>query len=178
MHESERYSAVENLHDFMLAKKFAEEKHGNQKYGDAPYIHHCLSVADVVCRFIPNPGRVLLISALLHDILEDTATSYSDVNKKFGVEVAEVVYALMDEKGRNRAEKKRKTYPGIRENKNAIIIKVADRIANLEHGISKGEAGFVKMYAGEQQDFEENLRLHNHIPEMWDYLNRILKEAK
>ena len=112
-----------------------------------------------------------VIAAYLHDILEDTGLSYNDVKRHFGIEVAEMVYCVTDELGRNRKEKKEKTLPKTASNKDAIILKLADRIANIEHG------GKIDMYAKEYQEFKGALYLNT--PEdgkkMWEHLDFLLK---
>jgi hypothetical protein len=74
--------------------------------------------------------------------------------------------------GRNRIEKKAKTYPKIRSNPIAIVLKVADRIANVEFS-STQTTGYIGMYKKEHSDFEYHLRISNQISEMWEHLKKI-----
>lgn len=96
-------------------------------------------------------------SALLHDSIEDARLTYNDVNKMVSFynsfcyscyddeemrtfhymlmiepeDVADIVYAVTNEKGKNRSERaNEKYYQGIRENKLAVIVKICDRLAN------------------------------------------------
>ena len=73
----------------------------------------------------------IIIGTILHDTLEDTTLSYNDIKKAFGKEVAEIVYCVTDELGRNRNERKEKTYPKIKANWKATVVKICDRIANI-----------------------------------------------
>ena len=165
------------------AEVFAEISHGLQKYDEFFYIKHLRDVNAVLTKFGYSPhtreGLILLVSSFLHDILEDCAVSYSDIKKKFGYDVAETIFCMTDEMGRTRKEKKEKTYPKIRSNLLSIVLKLADRIANFEHSLSKADApSILEMYVKENENFQQQLRIHNHIPEMWDYLDSLVEKAK
>lgn len=151
------------------ARMVAIRAHGNQDYdGIFPYEKHLDDVVDVLKRF--NVGNKYLIAGYLHDAIEDGALSYNKITEYFGREVAEMVFAVSDELGRNREERKSKTYPKIKANPDAIIIKLADRIANIEHG------GKVKMYAKEYGDFRNALYTMDRMAEpMWDFLEELLE---
>ena len=160
----------------MTAKEFAFEKHYGQIYGKdesiVPYVKHLQDVVDVLIRF-GYSDEVILNAAWLHDSIEDTNTSYNDIKKLFGEEVAEMVYAVTDELGRNRKQRKSKTYPKIMANEKALLIKLADRIANIEYAI-KWESNLGDMYKKEQRDFEITLRKQGVFDKLWDHLNGLL----
>ena len=151
------------------ARLVALRAHGLQPYDEIfPYEKHLDDVVDVLKRF-GFSGR-FIVAAYLHDSIEDGALSYNKIKHHFGFEVAEIVYCVTDELGRNREEKKRKTLPKTASNLDAIIVKLADRIANLEHG------GKVDMYQKEYEEFRSVL--YKSIPEheaMWKHLDLILK---
>jgi len=68
------------------ASDYAIEKHGNQKYGgEIAYHKHLEEVYKVLLRFgfTEEKDLDILIASFLHDIIEDTATSYSDVKRIF-----------------------------------------------------------------------------------------------
>lgn len=144
--------------------------HGTQDYdGVFPYKKHLDDVVDVLKRF--GFSGKYIVAGYLHDIIEDTALSYNKVKKHFGYEVAEMVYCVTDELGRNREEKKTKTLPKTASNPDAIILKLADRIANIEHG------GKVDMYRKEYEVFHQFLfaRTPDGAKEMWRCLEKLLK---
>ena len=149
----------------------AEHAHKNQTYGGIfPYMKHIYDVIDVLKRF-DFKGNKYLIGAALHDVMEDDSISYNDIKKHFGVEVAEMVYCVTDELGRNRKEKKEKTLPKTASNPDAIILKLGDRIANLEMG------GKLSMYGEEYTEFKGALYLNtpaNGKP-MWVEIDTLLK---
>jgi len=149
----------------------AENAHKNQRYDEIfPYMKHIHDVIDVLKRFDFKSNK-MLIAAALHDVIEDDGISYNDINKHFNAEVAEMVYCVTDELGRNRREKKEKTLPKTARNQDAIILKLADRIANIEHG------GKIDMYAKEHQEFKGALYLNTRADgiRMWEYLDVLLK---
>ena len=85
--------------------------------------------------------------------------------------MAEIVFCCTDELGRNRKEKKEKTLPKTASNPDAIIVKLADRIANIEQG------GKVGMYAEEYEEFKGALYLNTpkDARPMWEHLEKLLK---
>lgn len=158
---------MDNTHQkIVMAMEFANEAHRAHMYSSTqPYVKHLENVYNVLLRYgckSSDPDQLeILIAAWLHDCLEDTATSYSDVKKVFGESVAEIVFCLTDELGRNRKEKKEKTYPKIRSNWKSIIVKVADRIANIEHSLNNTkEKSFSQMYKKEYNNFRHELCTH------------------
>jgi len=159
-----------------LAREFALKVHASQTYSTThPYYKHLEDVYEVLIRFgfHIETHQALLVASFLHDTVEDTPTSYSDIKRIFGEEVAEIVYCVTDEMGRNRKEKKAKTYPKIRSNPASVVLKVADRIANAEFSTQE-KSSQLEMYRKEYPEFEYHLRIHNHIEPMWDHLHKIL----
>jgi (p)ppGpp synthase/HD superfamily hydrolase len=159
----------------LRARQFADVAHGGQRYGEHQYNYHLEKVYRTLLRFKVGSDE-LLIAAFLHDVLEDTPTNFSDVFRAFGPEVAELVYAVTDELGRNRGERHAKTYPKIRELPQAVTLKLADRIANVEHSIYTMDVGKLSMYRREHQEFHEALGAHGPA-RMWEELE-ILFDVK
>jgi (p)ppGpp synthase/HD superfamily hydrolase len=160
-----------------LAQEYATRVHAAQTYDQYPYFHHLEAVYNVLIRagFKEDDQQALdiLTAAWLHDALEDTTTSYSDLKKLFGLNVAEMVFCVTDELGRNRKERHAKTYPKVRSNTNAIILKLADRVANMLHSISTDNRDKLKMYIEEFPEFQTQLRLYKHADVLWDDLTGI-----
>jgi GTP pyrophosphokinase len=162
------------------AREYALRAHGNQTYGEIyPYYKHLEDVYNVLIRYGFNEEEHLdlLTASFLHDILEDTSISYSDLKKTFNENVAEIVFCMTDEMGRGRKEKKTKTYPKTRSNPRSVTLKVADRIANAEFSV-KEKSHQADMYRKEFEDFQYNLRIHNHITDMWEHLAHVLFSDK
>ena len=89
-----------------------------------------------------------------HDLIEDTRVSYNDVKEHLGQEAADIIYALTNEKGKNRKERGGvKYYEGIRNTKGAVFVKLCDRIANVQYS-KMTKSRMFEMYKKEHQDFE------------------------
>lgn len=149
------------------ARLAAIRAHGNQGYDIFPYEKHLQDVVDILA--VAGYGAIYQAAGWLHDSMEDGRLSYNDIRKHFGFQIAEMVYAVTDELGRNRKERKAKTYPKIRANTDAVAIKLADRIANMEHGLAT-ENKLSSMYQAEHKEFVEALFIHNEHVLLWGRL--------
>lgn len=161
-----------------LARAFAIKAHGNQKYGDEfPYAIHLQAVESVLIRFGFMENEHLRCCAWLHDVLEDTETTYQTLRNTFGDDIAYTVSLLTEPKGGNRRWRHELTYPKIAESERALIVKLSDRIANIEAG-----GGRVNVYVEEHGDFCLLLRdkrdyLNKQaIDDMWTYIGQLLLE--
>lgn len=159
---------------FKAARFFAIRLHGGQTYDvDTPYVEH-LEEVDAVLEFFGITDPVIRNGGWLHDTIEDTAASYSKIKKQFGIEVAELVYAVTDKLGRNRKERHEKTLPKIKATPKAIDLKLADRIANVKHGLAT-KSDMVQMYQKEYPEFRAELKPCGGLLAMWDYLDSLMK---
>jgi (p)ppGpp synthase/HD superfamily hydrolase len=163
------------------AKAVAVEAHGEQRFGTLPYEYHLQSVVKVLDRFgvkIEDPQLApLLVAGWLHDVLEDTPLMRDDLKAQFGPEVAELVWRVTDEPGVSREDRKPATYRKTRDNELAIILKLADRIANVEEGIN-AKTNKLGMYRREQAEFSGILRDASQHPialAMWKHLDNLLQ---
>jgi GTP pyrophosphokinase len=103
------------------AMEFAIEAHKEQKREDGKdFIEHPIAVYNIL-REITNDEEVLC-AALLHDVLEDTPSSYWDIKKYFGKNVAELVMEVTKESDG--------TFPRLKTQK-GLMIKLADRLHNI-----------------------------------------------
>lgn len=111
----------------------------NHYYGPFPYSYHLRQVADLVEEFYDSvtdptlPSKeVCVLAAWGHDLLEDCHVNYSDVKKHLGEEIADIIYALTEEKGKTRRQRQGKSYyTAMKEVPGALFIKLCDRLANL-----------------------------------------------
>ena len=158
----------------------------NHLYSDyLPYEFHLRMVANVAKQFgrlvvdICNDGTGLtgediLLGAWGHDTIEDTRVSYNDVAKQLGPKAADIIYAVTNEKGRNRKERANdKYYEGIRNTPGAVFVKLCDRIANVQYSKMTGSRMF-EMYKKENDEFivklgYDDTNTHPYF-EMFSYL--------
>ncbi|MCC7459794.1 MAG: HD domain-containing protein [Proteobacteria bacterium] len=155
------------------AQDFAAERHGFQQYGkEKPYTFHLGKVADVLKRFGITDEQ-MLAAAWLHDVVEDTKTSIEEIESNFGPRVADLVFRVTNESGKNRRERHQKTYPKIRASKDAVLLKLADRIANVEHSI-ESQSSFLGMYKKDHDYLVESLRTEGQADAMWNHLENLM----
>lgn len=154
------------------ARKFAIEAHGDQKYGDKPYIHHLESVVAI----LEPHGEEAKIIGYLHDVVEDTKVTVEEIEKLFGRFVAQCVGILSDEPGKNRKERKTKTYEKMSKVTGketlALVVKAADRLANIEACIKDGNKSLLDMYKKEHKHFHDAIYLEGICDEIWARISR------
>src|SRR5262249_38164816 len=156
------------------------------KYGDEfDYIVHLQATESVLRRFGVDESKGigyewLLCIAWLHDVLEDTETTYEDLEPFFELTICNIVATLTEPKGGNRKWRHSQTYPRIAQHEMAIVVKLADRIANVEASGSK-----VGMYRKEHHEFKRTLRALDPahkaqgnlwwiMEAMWNHLDSLL----
>jgi len=85
----------------LQALAFAATKHRDQRRKGAdgsPYINHLIDVATILAAVGHVEDEPLLIAAVLHDTVEDTDTTFDDLEAQFGRDVVELVRELTDDK--------------------------------------------------------------------------------
>lgn len=162
--------------DVTRARLFAEMAHGGQPYADeVPHTYHLKLVVDVLERFDFREPE-MICAGWMHDLIEDTNRSYNDIKERFGEDVAELVFLVTNELGRNRAERNAKTYPKIRGHNAATALKLADRIANVEYGLANGGTMLDK-YRKEYSAFRGALHVDvgdRRVERMWAFLDQLM----
>lgn len=159
----------------LVAKEFALKAHKGQSYGAREYSFHLEAVVSIAKEFDLNED--IIAACWLHDTIEDCNVSFQDIKNICGEKVAEIVYCVTDELGRNRSERKAKTYPKIKNNNDALCVKLCDRIANLQQSILDNNESLLSMYLEEHNDFKQQLfsdKSTETILLLWNRLNRIL----
>jgi (p)ppGpp synthase/HD superfamily hydrolase len=134
-----------NIDCYARAWEFVTLRHMGQSYGgrqqgqQIPYINHLASVAAEVAWGIGGDPAwdidLAIQCALLHDVIEDTDTSFEQVRSEFGGAVASGVQALTkDTSIDSRAMQMSDSLARIQlQSKEIWAVKLADRIANLYH---------------------------------------------
>jgi len=119
------------------AYDIAKEAHQNQKRRSGePYIMHPVAVAQILLNF--GMDNECIISALLHDVVEDTKVSIDFIKEHFGDEVALLVDGVtklgkipLSTREEVQAENIRKMFIAMNKDVRVIIIKLADRLHNM-----------------------------------------------
>jgi guanosine-3',5'-bis(diphosphate) 3'-pyrophosphohydrolase len=123
------------LPQFIRALEFASRKHSTQRRKDAdasPYINHPITLVSILAVEAKITDPDALCSALLHDTIEDTATTREELVREFGEAIAGIVSEVTDDKRLEKQDRKRLQI----EHAHALtpaagLVKLADKIANL-----------------------------------------------
>ncbi|MFP3943119.1 MAG: RelA/SpoT family protein [Alphaproteobacteria bacterium] len=119
------------------AYEFAEAAHGSQKRASGePYITHPAEVADILADL--NLDTDTIITALLHDTVEDTEATVEDVRERFGDRVAYLVDGVtklsqleLTSEQTKQAENFRKLVLAMARDLRVLLVKLADRLHNM-----------------------------------------------
>ncbi|APL93085.1 bifunctional (p)ppGpp synthetase/guanosine-3',5'-bis(diphosphate) 3'-pyrophosphohydrolase [Sphingobium indicum] len=116
---------------------FSVQKHGSQKRASGdPYFSHPIEVAGILTDF--NLDDQTIVTALLHDTIEDTLVTYEEIEQAFGKDVAKMVDGVtklskieaMSENERA-AENLRKFLLAMSDDIRVLLVKLADRLHNM-----------------------------------------------
>ena len=101
-----------------------------------PYIYHPIAVAEICVEEI-GLGTTAIVSALLHDVVEDTDVTLNEIERDFGKKVARIIDGLPKISGvfengtSQQAENFRKLLLSLSDDLRVILIKIADRLHNM-----------------------------------------------
>ncbi|MEW5728499.1 MAG: bifunctional (p)ppGpp synthetase/guanosine-3',5'-bis(diphosphate) 3'-pyrophosphohydrolase [Pseudomonadota bacterium] len=126
---------------------FAMKMHGSQlRASGDPYFSHPIEVAGILTRYRLDSSSI--ITALLHDTIEDTPATLEDIEKLFGHEIGRLVDGVtklsrieMQSDHAKQAENLRKLVLAMSDDIRVLLVKLADRVHNMRtlHYISKPE---------------------------------------
>ncbi len=179
-----------------MALRFAALAHGDQRRkGSAlPYFYHPFSVALILMRFgFPEDW---LVAGILHDTIEDTATTAADIEQAFGRPVRELVEGCSepDQAQRSWEDRKGRTIEFLRTAPYPVkVIACADKLHNLgsvrfdlQHGNASTEEVWARYrrgkekqawyYRGVSASLEQNLEPHQEH-EIFDSLRTLVHEV-
>ncbi|HYD91361.1 MAG TPA: HD domain-containing protein, partial [Flavobacterium sp.] len=135
------YQTLSESDKKLIRKAFdvAVDAHKDQrrKSGEA-YIFHPIAVAKIVASEI-GLGATSIASALLHDVVEDTDITVEDIERMFNPKIAQIVEGLTkiaqvktDQEISMQAENFRKMLLTLNDDVRVILIKLADRLHNMQ----------------------------------------------
>jgi len=147
---------------------FAKERHAGQKYdGQDYYEAHIVPVAEKAGEIASEQNKEKsIITAYLHDVVEDTTTAVEEIEKHFGKDVATAVELLTNRTVDGVKKDKDYYYREISKNEIAKVAKAADRYVNvanlrkLENAEKKEK--LTNKYKSEMKYFEK----YNIYPEL------------
>ena len=133
-----RISSKDNKTIVKNALDFSIKMHeGQKRKSGLPYVSHCIDVANILLDW--NMDYTTIVSALLHDVVEDTDVSLKDIEREFGSDVAFLVdgvtkidHIAFRSQEHKQAENFIKLFISLAKDLRVIIIKFADRLHNME----------------------------------------------
>lgn len=127
--DEERLARIEK------AFRFANAAHdGIRRKSGEPFIIHPIAVAKIVAKEL-GLGATSIVSAILHDVVEDTEYRLSDIENMFGEKVARIVDGLTKLSGdldSHHALTLKKMLMTLSDDVRVILIKIADRLHNMQ----------------------------------------------
>jgi len=131
------YDALADEDTINRAYVFAMKMHGSQRRASGdPYFSHPIEVAGILTNYKLDTASI--VTALLHDTIEDTQASIADVERLFGEEVARLVDGVtkltriqIQNIEAKQAENFRKFLLAVSEDIRVLMVKLADRLHNM-----------------------------------------------
>ena len=119
------------------AYAFGGQMHeGQLRHSGDPYFTHPIEVAALLTE--QQLDDATIVTALLHDTVEDTRASYADVAERFGTEIAELVDGVtkltnlqLSSTETKQSENFRKLFMAMSKDLRVILVKLADRLHNM-----------------------------------------------
>jgi guanosine-3',5'-bis(diphosphate) 3'-pyrophosphohydrolase len=145
----------------LKALAFAAHKHRAQRRKDraaSPYINHPIALAHLLVKEGGISDIGVLCAALLHDTVEDTATTRKELRRAFGPRIARIVSEVTDDKRLSKAMRKRlqvRRAAGISQE--AKLLKLADKICNLRDVVKRPPADWDKKRRREYFDWAKQV---------------------
>jgi hypothetical protein len=146
--------------------------HLSQMQGERFYTCHLEEVENVLIRFDHCSFR-MRAAAWLHDTVEKSDVTMSDINREFSGLVASAVDAVTSREQRNSAMYLRIKTHGVM----AIVLKLADRIAHVEENSAAilKDDGKLSIYETEHSEFRDALYESGDADAMWAHLNTLIE---
>ncbi len=160
------------------AALFAADAHQGKRYGRHPYTYHLRAVRQVCDDF--KLDHISCVVAWLHDTIEDTWVTTVNIVELFGDDVGRRVWAMTGV-GDTRDLRVQSWHAKLRACPDAAVVKLADRIANVEECVKTNNRKFIAMYQAEQLAFSKLLcdtGTVEHRPEMVVRLSKAFERSK
>lgn len=134
---------------FMKCVQFAAHKHKDQRRKDpceTPYINHPINVATILATEGNIKDEEVIMAALLHDTVEDTDTTFEEIENLFGVAVCGIVREVTDDKSLEKGERKRLQIVHAKTSSHkAKLVKLADKLDNLRDLLVNTPSGWTEV---------------------------------
>ena len=180
-----QYELVERVKDYApeadeallnRAYVYTVQKHGSQKRASGdPYFSHPVEVAGLMTEL--KLDQQTIITALLHDTVEDTLATIDDVERNFGKDIARLVDGVTKlskietlTENERAAENLRKFFLAMSEDLRVLLVKLADRLHNMR------TLHFIKSPEKRQRIARETMDIYAPLAErvgMYEYMREM-----
>jgi guanosine-3',5'-bis(diphosphate) 3'-pyrophosphohydrolase len=164
------------------ALEFAAEKHQFQtrkNKAETPYISHPIGVTNHLVTVGEVSDFNLIIAALLHDTLEGGQTTYEEIVKRFGKEVAGYVKEMTDDKSLSKEQRKRlEVISASHKSAGAAQIKCADHLYNLTDLLQNPPEGWSRRRVDQYFEWAESVinRLPSSNPQLKQAIDQVINQ--
>lgn len=143
---SENQTTAAPVQRILAAARFAAEKHVLQKrkgQNQEPYINHLIEVAELIAASSNTFDPELIMAGFLHDTVEDTGVTLTELEQLFGADVASLVAEVTDDKSLPKETRKHLQVENApRKSQRAQTLKLADKISNLRSILASPPVGW------------------------------------
>ena len=150
-----------NADTLFNALTFAAIKHRDQRrkdVGASPYINHPIAVAHVLSAEAGVHDEETLLAAVLHDTVEDTQTTFEELEREFGSAVSGLVAELTDDKSLPKdVRKEQQIEHASHASAKAKRVKIADKICNVRDVSSNPPANWTHDRRAEYLEWAERV---------------------
>lgn len=126
---------MNNIQILIKAVEFSAKKHKDQRRKDvdaSPYVNHPIALARILSIEANITDIDVICGALLHDTVEDTDTSFNELEREFGENITKIVRDVTDDKSLEKAVRKQAQIDHAAHIcDQAKMVKLADKISNL-----------------------------------------------
>ncbi|MCP3475419.1 HD domain-containing protein [Bradyrhizobium sp. CCGUVB1N3] len=126
--------------------------------GNEPYVNHLAEVANLLAIATDGADAELVAAGWLHDTLEDTETTTKELSLRFSDRVASLVIECTDDMSLPKAERRRRqVVDAPKKSDDAKLIKIADKISNVEARIRSNPTAEERVDLIEYTDWAEQV---------------------
>jgi guanosine-3',5'-bis(diphosphate) 3'-pyrophosphohydrolase len=158
---------------------FAADKHRDQRRKDvrqSPYINHPIYVAEILATIGGVNDTAVLVAAILHDTIEDTETTASEIETLFGAKITRIVEEVTDDKSLPWEERKKQQVEHARTiSPEGALVKLADKTANIQDVAHNPPDGWSEERRREYLAWAEEVV--NNLPEVSSRLKAEFEES-
>ncbi len=158
---------------------FGAEKHKAQVRSNlkkTPYIIHPIEVADFVMRIGKVYDKNVLSAALLHDVMDETGTTYEEIENRYGKIVSQYVQEMTVKKELTlKEQKKYQIIQAFHQTPSVAVIKLSDKLSNLKTLAQTPPASWSRDRI--DQYFQWAQSVIENLPEANSFLKQAVKDV-